>query len=112
MSSTLFHSAGALVTALILLGCAATEPQPGGVSGRIAFSVSPLLPKSYEITAAGPRYFSAEKLKEAWQKKALLVANGHHFRTSPFVMHVNETVPYGGLPMQSRSVTATITLID
>jgi hypothetical protein len=111
VQSTLFHSAAAVVTALILSGCAAFEPQPGGLSPRILFSVSPLFPKSYEITAAGPRYFSAEKLKEAWQKKALLVANGHHFRTSPFVVHDDETVQ-AGFPMQSRSVTATITLID
>jgi hypothetical protein len=101
-----------LMAGLLLFGCAAAEPRPSGVSWRTTFFVLPVYPKSFEITAVGPRSLSQEKLKEAWQKKAKLVASGRRFKTGPLVVHENETVPYGSWPMQSRSVTGTITLIE
>ena len=77
----------------------------------------PLYPKSFEITAYSLRsiygHFGVEELKEAWRKKALMVANGRKFKASPLVSHDNETVPYGAyFPIQSRSVTGTITLTN
>jgi hypothetical protein len=103
----------AMVASLLVLDCAAAEPRPPGVSWRVVFSVQPVYPKSLEISAGGPRSLTAEELKEAWQKKAVLVANGHRFKTSPLVVHDNEAIAYGTyLPMRSRSVTGTITLTD
>lgn len=102
-----------MAASLLLLGCAVAEPRPAGVSRRVLFFVAPVYPKSFEISAAGPRSFSAEKLKEAWQAKARLVANGRRFKTSALVVHDNESVAYGGSwPHQSRSVTGTITLSE
>jgi hypothetical protein len=75
------------------------------------FSVTPLYPNSFEITAGGSRLRDAEELRAAWQKKAKLVANGHHFKSSALVVHDNES-DYGGGPILSRSVTGTITLTD
>jgi hypothetical protein len=102
-----------MAASLLFLGCAVAEPGPAGVSRRIAFSVVPVYPKSFEITAGGPRSLGPDKLKEAWQKKAMLVANGRRFKTSPLVVHDNESVTYGTYwPLRSRSVTGTITLTD
>jgi hypothetical protein len=97
----------------LLFGCAAAEPRPPGVSWRIGFSVLPVYPKSFEITAVGSRSIPREELKEAWQRKAQLVARGHRFKTGPLVVHDNEAIAYGVYwPMQSRSMTGTITLLD
>ena len=102
-----------MAACLLALDCAAAEPRPAGVSWRVEFSVQPVYPKSFEISAGGPRSLTAEKLKEAWQKKALLVANGHRFKTSPLVVHDNESIAYGTYwPMRFRSVTGTITLTN
>jgi hypothetical protein len=103
----------AIAASLLALDCTAAEPRPPGVSWRVGFSVQPVYPKSFEISAWGPLSLSAEKLKEAWQKKALLVANGHRFKSSPLVVHDNESIAAGTYwPMRSRSVTGTITLTD
>ena len=103
----------AVTASLLALDCDAREPRPAGVSWRVGFSVQPVYPKSFEIAAVGPLSLTAEKLKEAWQKKALLVANGHRFKTSPLVTHDNENDVSGTYwPMRSRSVTGTITLTD
>jgi hypothetical protein len=99
------------ITIVLVTGCAPVEPRPAGVGRGISFSVTPLYPRSFDITAAGSRLRDTNELKEAWHKKALLVANGHHFKSSPLVMHNNES-DYGGGPMLSRSVTGTITLTD
>ena len=96
-------------------GCETPEPRPTGVSRFISFSVTPLYPKSYEIVAGSMHsiygHSSAEELKAAWQKKALLIAHGRKFKTSPLVVHENET-DIGGAPSKSRSVTGTITLTN
>ena len=107
--------AGAAILALsILTNCATPEPKPQGVGRGISFSVTPLYPHSFEITAAGSRLRDAQELKEAWQKKAVMVAKGHRFKiTAPPTMHNNES-DYGGLygvPNLNRSVTGTIALI-
>jgi predicted transcriptional regulator YheO len=81
------------------------------VGRGIQFSVTPLYPKSFEITAGGSRLRDAEELKAAWQKKATLVANGRHFKSSSLVVRDNES-DYGGGLVLSRSVTGTITLTD
>lgn len=108
-----FFGIAALAASLLALDCAASEPRPAGVSWRVVFSVQPVYPKSFEISAGGPRSLTTEKLKEAWQKKAQLVANGHRFKTSPLIVHDNESIAYGTyLPVRNRSVTGTITLTD
>jgi hypothetical protein len=105
--------AAATMAVLFITGCTPIEPRPPGVSRRVGFSVTPLYPKSFEITAFGSRSVSAEELKDAWLKKAKLVANGHHFKASTLVVHDNEAVAYGAYwPMQTRSATGTIALTD
>jgi hypothetical protein len=102
-----------LAASFLAMDGGAAEPRPAGVSRRVVFSVQPLYPKSFEIIAGGPRSLTTEQLKEAWQKKAQLVANGHRFKTSPLVAHDNESIAYGTyLPARNRSVTGTITLTD
>ena len=102
----------AAALALYLAGCGTPEPRPTGVGRGISFSVTPLFPRSFEITAAGSRLRDANELQEAWRKKALMVANGHQFKvtTSP-VVHNNES-DFGGGPVLTRSVTGTIALTD
>jgi len=108
-----FLVAVGLMAAVFLFGCAAAEPRPPGVSWRISFSVLPVYPKSFEIIGVGPRSMAPEELKAAWQKKAQLVAGGHRFKTTPLVVHDNEAIGYGVYwPIQSRSVTGTIALLD
>jgi hypothetical protein len=103
----------AIAASLLFLGCAVAEPRPAGISRRIAFSVVPVYPKSFEITAGGPRSLTAEEIKEAWRQKALLVANGKRFKTSPLVVHDTESIAYGTYwPARFRTVTGTITLTD
>ena len=107
---------GALIGALcLLMSCATPEPKPAGVGRGISFSVTPLYPHSFEITAFGSRLRDAQELKDAWQKKAVMVAKGHRFKiTSPPVVHNNES-DYGGIygvPQLTRSVTGTIALLD
>src|SRR5205085_11674371 len=49
-------TAGAAVVALsFLIGCTTPESKPEGVGRGISFSVTPLYPHSFEITAAGSR---------------------------------------------------------
>lgn len=100
---------------VFLTGCETPESRPAGVSRFISFSVTPLYPKGYEIVAVSMHsifvHFSFEELKTAWQKKALLIANGRRFKASPLVAHGNES-DIEGVPSQSRSVTGTITLTD
>jgi len=110
-------TAGAVIVALsFLTGCTTPEPRPEGVGRGISFSVTPLYPHSFEITAFGSRLRDAQELKDAWQKKAVLVAKGHRFKiTSPPVVHNNESDyaggPYG-VPNLTRSVTGTIAVTD
>ena len=107
----------ATIALLSFTGCQTAEPRPAGVSLFVSLSVTPLYPKSYEIVASGIHsiygHFGVEELKAAWQKKALAVANGRKFKASPLAVRENETdYMTGGLPMKSRSVSGTITLID
>jgi hypothetical protein len=102
-----------IAASFLALNCAAREPRIPGVSWRVLFSVQPVYPKSFEISAGGPRSLTAEELQDAWRKKALLVANGHRFRNSPLVVHDHESITPGTYwPMRFRSVTGTITLTD
>ena len=106
----------AIVVLSLLVSCTTPEPKPEGVGRGISFSVTPLYPHSFEITAAGSRLRDAQELKDAWQKKAMMVAKGHRFKvTSPPTVHNNESDYAGGLygvPVLTRSVTGTITLLD
>lgn len=110
-------AAGAAIVALsFLTGCTAPEPKPAGVGRGISFSVTPLYPHSFEITAFGSRLRDAQELKDAWQKKAVMLAKGHRFKiTSPPVVHNDESDyaggPYG-VPQLTRSVTGTIAVTD
>lgn len=90
----------------------AGEARPPGVSWRIVFNVTPLYPRSFEISATGPRSFSAAKLREAWEKKAQMVVHGRRYKASPFVIHDNETDFQMAWPYRTRSITATITPLD
>jgi hypothetical protein len=105
-----FFGIVAIAASFLALNCPAKEPRIPGVSWRVLFSVQPVYPKSFEISAGGPRSLTAEELKEAWRKKALLVAKGRRFRASPLVVHDTETVV--SWPIRFRSVTGTITLTD
>ena len=97
------------VTFLFLAGCA-TEPRPAGVSRAVNFSVTALYPNGFEITASGSRSTSSAELQNAWRAKAKMVAKGHRFKSSPLVVHDNES-DYGGYwPLLTRSVTGTIRL--
>jgi hypothetical protein len=108
--------AGASALALIFLAsCQTPEPRPEGVGRGIDFNVTPLYPHSFEITAGGSRLRDERELREAWQKKAAMVAGKHKFKiTKPPVMHNNESDYTGtyGVPQLTRSVTGTITLLD
>src|SRR5256885_1734460 len=100
-------TAGAAVVALsFLIGCTTPEPKPEGVGRGVSFSVTPLYPHSFEITAAGSRMRDAQELKDAWQKKAAMVAKGRRFKiTSSPTVHNNESDYTGGLygvPMLGR----------
>jgi hypothetical protein len=102
----------AFAAVLSLAGCATPEPRPAGVGRGISFFVTPLSPKSFEITAGGSRLRDPNELQEAWRKKAAMVANGRHYKvTTPPVVHNNES-DLGGSPLLTRSVTGTITLTD
>lgn len=105
-----FFGTAAIAASFLALNCAAKEPRIPGVSWRVVFSVQPVYPKSFEISAGGPRSLTAEELKEAWRKKALLVANGHRFKSSSLVVHDTESVV--SWPTRFRTVTGTITLTD
>jgi len=103
------------VALLFITGCQTPEPRPAGVGRGISFLVTPLYPHSFEITAGGSRLRDEHELREAWQKKALMVAGGHKFKiTKPPVMHNNESDYAGmyGVPVLTRSVTGTIALLD
>ena len=112
---TLQLGCGSIAAAAVLLFvacCATPEPRPEGVGYGINFSVTPLYPKSFEITAGGSRLRDSNELQEAWRKKAIMVANGRRFKiTSPPVVHDNES-DIGGNPLLTRSVTGTIMLAD
>jgi hypothetical protein len=97
-----------------LTNCANPEPRPAGVGRGISFTVTPLLPKGYEIVAFGSRLRDEAELKDAWQKKAKMVANGRRYKSSPLVTHKNESDYYSGsgVPLLTRSVSGTITLLD
>ena len=112
MISRLIQTGIALALVLTFSGCVTPEPRPEGVGRGISFFVTPLYPKSFEITAGGSRLRDANELQEAWRKKAAMVANGRHFKvTTPPVVHNNES-DLGGGPLLSRSVTGTITITD
>ena len=108
-----YLAAGAAIVGLsFLTSCKTPEPRPEGVGRGITFAVTPLYPHSFEISAGGSRLRDEQELKDAWQKKVLMVAKGRRFKiTSPPVIHNNES-DYGGGPLLSRSVTGTITLLD
>lgn len=107
--------AAVLSAILVLTGCAAAEPRPAGVSRFVSFSVSPIYPRSFEIAALSYHsiygHSGVNELKEAWRKKALQIANGRKFKTSPLVVHDTED-DTAGVPTRMRSVKGTITLID
>ena len=111
-----YLATGAAVVGLsFLASCKEPEPRPEGVGRGISFAVTALYPHSFEITAGGSRLRDEHELREAWQKKAVMVAKGHRFKiTSPPVMHNNESDYSGGygVPVLTRSVTGTIALLD
>jgi hypothetical protein len=114
----IFVSFAAAVGALALISlasCQTPEPRPEGVGRGIDFNVTPLYPHSFEISVGGSRLRDERELREAWQKKAAMVAGKHKFKiTKPPVMHNNESDYAGmyGVPQLTRSVTGTITLLD
>jgi len=99
----------------LLASCQTPEPRPEGVGRGFSFNVTPLYPHSFEITVASSRLRDEHELKDAWQKKAVMVAGGKKLKiTKPPVMHNNESDYSGGygVPILTRSVTGTIALLD
>ncbi|HZE57531.1 MAG TPA: hypothetical protein VE031_06735 [Chthoniobacterales bacterium] len=94
-----------------LTSCVVQEPRPPGVSRSIAFFVTPLYPHSNEIVVVSLRGVSPDVLKDAWRKKARMVAGDRRFKTTELVVHDSETVQ-GGWPMGRRTVTGTMTFLD
>ena len=105
--------AGVLVAAALfyLTSCVVPEPRPAGVPRSILFAVTPLYPHSYEIIAGSSRGISPEVLKDAWRKKARMVAGARRFKATELVVHDTET-DAGRWPMKRRTVRGTITLLD
>lgn len=95
----------------ILLGSCVTADAPRGVPRGIAFNVTSVLPKSFDIVAFGSRTFDALELRDAWSKKAIQVAAGRKFTASLLVVRDTEG-PGGGIPILGRSVGGSITLSD
>ncbi len=113
--STALQRAGVCCLALLLTGCVTLEPRPAGISRSIFYSVTPVYPRSFDIVAAGPRRREAAELRDAWQAKAAMVANGRRFKASPLVVRDTEYIPSGygaALPIQRRTVTGTMTLVE
>lgn len=109
-----FCTAAVFGLALLLPGCVTLEPRPAGVSRSIFYSVTPVYPRSFDIVAAGPRRREAAELRDAWQAKAAMVANGRRFKASPLVVRDTEYIPSGygaALPIQRRTVTGTMTIV-
>ena len=107
--------ATAFCLAFLLPGCATVEPRPAGVPRGVTFFVTPVYPSSFEIVAGGSRRFSAELLRDAWQKKAAEVASGRRFKSSSLVVRDTEFIPSGygaAWPVQSRTVSGTMTLLE
>ena len=107
--------AAALAFALLFSGCATTEPRPSNVPRGVNFFVTPVHPRSFDIVASGSRKVPADVLKDAWHKKATMVANGRRFRASSLVVHDTEYIVPGygvTLPHQNRTVSGSITLVE
>jgi hypothetical protein len=108
----------ALIVAIVVQPnwATAAEPRPAGVSRFIGFSAQPVYPKSYDIAAFALNsiwgHCSIEELKSAWQKKAVMVANGRKFKVSKLVVHDSESDYASGWPVKARSVSGTITLTN
>ena len=101
-----------IVVALVCLtSCVAQGPRPPGIPRSIGFFVTPLYPHSYEIVAVGSRGVAPEAFKDAWRKKAQMVAGNRRFKPTELVLHDTETVQ-SGWPIGQRTVTGTITLLD
>jgi len=107
-------SGAALIILVLLPGCAAKD-HPAGVSRFVSYTVNPVFPKSYEITASAQLsawgHYEVAELKDAWEKKAVEVAKGRKFKGSSLVVHTSETDEGGGI-IKSRSVSGIITLTE
>jgi hypothetical protein len=101
-----------MVALVLLTSCVTPEPKPEGVGRGIAFSVTPLYPNSFQITAGGSRLRGADELQEAWLKKAVMVANGRRFKVTSVPVVLNSESWASSGPLLTRSVTGVITLID
>ncbi len=115
LGSNALAAGAALCAALLLAGCVTAEPRPDGVSRSIVFAVTPVYPRSFDIVAAGPRRRQPSELRDAWHKKAQMVANGRRFKASPLIVRDTEFIPSGyspALPIQQRTVSGTITLAE
>ena len=105
----------AVSSIFLLAGCATVEPRPEGVSRGILFFVTPVYPRSFDIIVTGTRRHDAAELRDAWQKKAAMVASGRRFKASELVVRDTEFIPHGygvTLPIQRRTVSGSVTLLD
>ena len=112
---TATRAAVALWSVFLFTGCATVEPRPEGVSRGIRFAVTPVYPRSFDIVASGTRRRDAAELRDAWHKKAAMVANGRRFKASELVVRDTEFIPAGyggGLPIQRRTVSGSVTLLE
>ncbi|MDQ2867179.1 MAG: hypothetical protein M3R59_02030 [Verrucomicrobiota bacterium] len=97
---------GGVVSALA--SCVSTNAPPG-VKSAISFTVAPVYPRSFDITAIAPRYVDETEMREAWQKKAEQVAAGRKFTVSR--MTARKTEESASLAL-GRVVTGTMTLAE
>ena len=101
--------------AVAVAACAPVEPRPAGSSRFISFSVTPVYPRSFDITASSLHsmwgHFGVEEMKDAWYQKARQVAKGHRFKVSSLVVHDSEINPVS-FSSKARRITGTITLIE
>jgi hypothetical protein len=94
-------------------GCAVSQTLKG-VPWGIQYSVNPVYPNGYDVTAVSERGLSFEILKDAWMKKAAQLANGQKYKTSPLTSRVREHAvdnPYVPAMTETRTVTGTVSIL-
>ncbi|HEX8311988.1 MAG TPA: hypothetical protein VF614_11760 [Chthoniobacteraceae bacterium] len=111
-------SAALLLLTIGLTGCAYQDETPGVPPG-VMFSVQPVFPRSYDLTAIGPRELTGEALTAAWHLKARHLAAGRKFKTTGVTVHDKESIQqvytgYGSVPVRTknRTVSGTVEILQ
>jgi hypothetical protein len=118
MYPTLKASAGRTLLLLAaffaITGCAVSQTLKG-VPWGIQYSVNPVYPNGYDVTAVSERDLSFEILKDAWMKKAAQLANGRKYKASPLTSRVREHAvdnPYVPAMTETRTVSGTVSILS